>query len=39
MLNHHIAKLHGGCMAIRFDDTNPAKVACAPGQAAAQHAL
>ena len=26
MLNHHIAKLHGGSMAIRFDDTNPAKV-------------
>ena len=32
MLNHHIAKLHGGRMAIRFDDTNPAKVGC-PSQA------
>ena len=26
MLNHHIATLNGGQMAIRFDDTNPAKV-------------
>ena len=28
MLNHHIATLNGGQMAIRFDDTNPAKVCC-----------
>lgn len=27
LLNYHIATLHGGHMAIRFDDTNPAKVA------------
>ena len=26
LLNYHIAKLNGGHMAIRFDDTNPAKV-------------
>ncbi len=26
LLNYHIATLHGGHMAIRFDDTNPAKV-------------
>ncbi|BDA45805.1 Glutamate-tRNA ligase, cytoplasmic [Coccomyxa sp. Obi] len=25
LLNYHIATLHGGHMAIRFDDTNPAK--------------
>ena len=28
LLNYHIAKLNGGHMAIRFDDTNPAKVRC-----------
>ena len=26
LLNYHIAQLNGGHMAIRFDDTNPAKV-------------
>ena len=29
LLNYHIAKLNGGHMAIRFDDTNPAKVCSA----------
>ena len=29
LLNYHIAKLNGGHMAIRFDDTNPAKVRAA----------
>ena len=28
LLNYHIAQLNGGHMAIRFDDTNPAKVRC-----------
>lgn len=29
LLNYHIAQLNGGHMAIRFDDTNPAKVTLA----------
>ena len=37
LLNYHIARLNGGHMAIRFDDTNPAKVRAAISLAQDSH--